>query len=434
MKNIFTFERMIVIFSLCFIVGISSIKINADVCPHVNHGGWQKASSGERIIHYFIEDGFTPTEKQQIDDAFTEWSAKSLQNCIKVNFVPGTASNSEYIVHLNGSPVNVTVTTFPDTQFVTFADTYLWMPDFNRFGVGNNTIFLKAMLHEIGHTMGLSEADPGTSQMSVMNLYDPDSNKNDLSGFHPTLVKMCDINAINTNPQCAPYPPGTPEPTPPVGTCLSECYESNPDCPCYPGNNFAEGCVRCRCNCSTSPILIDILGDGYAMTDAENGVPFDFNGDGVIKGKLSWTAANSDDAWLVLDRNGNGTIDNGFELFGNATPQPVPANDGDRHGFLALAEFDKPQNGGNGDGGIDNRDRVFPALRLWQDANHNGISEPNELFPLPALDVVAIGLDFKESKKKDQYNNEFKFRAKVWDTKNNKTGRWAWDVFLVKGN
>ncbi len=183
------------------------------------------------------------------------------------------------------------------------------------------------------------------------------------------------------------------------------------------------------CCCQGSPIILDINGDGYAMTDGANGVSFDINGDGR-KDQTSWTAANSDDAWLVLDRNDNHTIDDGKEMFGNYCDQPAPPAGTLRNGFTGLAEFDKPANGGNSDGKITRADAVFKKLRLWQDKNHNGISEQEELSRLPALDVVAIFLDYKESKRTDEFGNRFKFRAKVRDAKGAKAGRWAWDVFV----
>jgi hypothetical protein len=204
-------------------------------------------------------------------------------------------------------------------------------------------------------------------------------------------------------------------------------YQTYPIDGCEDG--FCDNGGGC-CISAGSPILIDILGNGFNLTGVDNPVSFDITGGGT-PWITSWTAINSDDAFLVLDRNGNGTIDNGTELFGNYTPQPEPLPQ-KRNGFIALAEYDRSGNGGNGDGKIDTRDTIFSSLRLWQDTNHNGISEAGELHTLQSLNIESVDLDYKTSKRTDEYGNRFKYRAKVDDARHSHAGRWAWDIFFVK--
>jgi len=181
-------------------------------------------------------------------------------------------------------------------------------------------------------------------------------------------------------------------------------------------------------NCVESPIIVDVVGNGYRLTSAAEGVNFDLNADGAAE-RLSWTEPGSDDAFLFLDFNQNGMIDSGAELFGNFTPQPPSSSP---NGFIALAEFDKTENGGNADGIIDSRDAVYARLRLWQDTNHNGSSDAGELLDLVQSGVNAISLDYERANRRDQFGNMFFYRSKIEISKRSSSVQhWTYDVFLV---
>ncbi len=202
---------------------------------------------------------------------------------------------------------------------------------------------------------------------------------------------------------------------------------------CYPGYDA-------NCNgsmdfleprCINSPILIGMGKGVLELTSRDDGVLFDLDSDGTRE-QLSWTKVNTDDAWLCLDRNHNGMVDDGTELFGNYTPQPDPPQGSEPNGFLALAVYDTIEKGGNGNGVIDSEDPIYTELQLWRDRNHNGVSEPDELFSLDASGIVSISLDYKLSKKVDEYGNQLRYRAKVQTKANSSINKWAWDVFLLR--
>lgn len=270
-----------------------------------------------------------------------------------------------------------------------------------------------------------SLANPGipyeTAGSGPPEMYCEDDWDNDCDGS-----KNCDDSDCEGS--CGPPPPPlTPTPTPTPSACPPQLAE---DCINSLGMWIEEDCYCDHSIGPHTPIIVDLEGDGFDLTDAASGVDFDFYGDGDSE-RLGWTDIGSDEAFLVLDRNGNQTIDDASELFGNFTPQPSPPVGESRNGFLALAVFDRLANGGNLDGQIDRRDNVFNRLRLWRDINHNGFSEANELRRLINTPIRAFELTYFTSRRTDQHGNQFRYRAIVRDERGAQAGRWAWDVFLV---
>lgn len=312
------------------------------------------------------------------------------------------------------------------------------------------------MAHEIGHTLGLKDCCSCPRASTVMVCGTCAENGTDANGNHvcaradynnasngrsgPTT---CDNTSIK---QAGQYDPNTLNQPPPAGgggggggdPNIGGGDGSGGVGPCGGGggacgyndycNYFCGVCYDSMMCYFMCPVVVDAEGDGFDLTDEPGGVYFDVDGDGQQE-HVAWTSAGADEAWLFLDRNGNGTVDDGRELFGDLTPQPPAAAP---NGYAALAEFDKLGSGGNGDGVIDRRDEVYAYLRLWQDLNHNGVSEAEELHTLPSLDVAVLHLDYKRSKRTDDFGNEFRFRAKVDDARGANVGRWSWDVFLKK--
>jgi hypothetical protein len=121
---------------------------------------------------------------------------------------------------------------------------------------------------------------------------------------------------------------------------------------------------------------------------------------------IQWVAKGEDEAFLALDRNGNGTIDDGSELFGVGTPLFLSGGKA-RHGYEALQQYDMKALGGNGDGKIDSQDGVWTALRLWLDTNADGISISNEILPLSSASILSLSLDSRQSRRKDAAGNWF---------------------------
>ena len=130
------------------------------------------------------------------------------------------------------------------------------------------------------------------------------------------------------------------------------------------------------------PIILDLDGDGLETVGLASNVYFDHDDDGVLT-RTGW--AGKDDALLVWDRNGNGRIDTGAELFGDFTP--LPNGTLAPNGFAALAALDS-----NGDGIIDASDPAFAELKLWRDADQNGATGAGELISLADAGIVSLNL------------------------------------------
>lgn len=174
-----------------------------------------------------------------------------------------------------------------------------------------------------------------------------------------------------------------------------------------------------RCD-SASPIVIELKGKEPVLGDRKDPVTFDI----LRTGRpipITWTKRNSDTGFLVMDRNRNGKIDDGGELFGNHTDSAYgepPVENG--HGFSALCEYDNADLGGNANGRIDAGDAVWSRLRIWVDRNHDGLTTPDELHTLTEADITGIDRAYDaEHPKWDKNGNLYKLRGTAYRERRN---------------
>ena len=146
---------------------------------------------------------------------------------------------------------------------------------------------------------------------------------------------------------------------------------------------------------STPPIVLDLNQNGITSTKLENSdAYFDYQNNGR-RYKTSWI--EKEDSLLGIDINGDGVINNAYELFG--TFSKLKNGSYAKDGYEALKEFDT-----NGDGVIDQNDENFEKLVAWQDKNGDGKSEKDEVKSLKDLGISSISLNISDEIKEENGN------------------------------
>lgn len=289
-----------------------------------------------------------------------------------------------------------------DGQIISVTTT-IWAQQAN--GTDCAPFYSSIVAHEIGHALGLADTSSSQCDATVMGNYMGAPSADQCDAIDHIWVTEWEEDRWPDDPYCNSY-------------CWTQCYSGN--CPDIPPTN----CGAC------SPVLIDLDDDGFDLAGSNETVSFDIDADGEDE-MTTWTRRGEGDAFLVLDHNANGRVDDGSELFGTSTllrsGQRAP------NGYVALAEYDAPAAGGNNDGQLNSADVVWSKLRVWIDADHDGVSGTPEVLPLSVAGVEAIRYKYVRLNRTDRYGNIFRFKAKA--LVRDKHGRVhvanTYDVFFV---
>lgn len=221
------------------------------------------------------------------------------------------------------------------------------------------------------------------------------------------------------------YPAGYPPSpyTPPITggpwTSTDQCAPPSPP----PPNTTSDQCDPTLTG-TCSPIVLDLRDGRYQFSSPDNGVRFDINADGKLE-QVAWPQDPREVAFLFLDRNGNGVVDDGSELFGNASR--LANGTVAENGFVALSELDT-----NGDGQISAADSRWKDLRLWFDTNRDGKAQHNEIVTLDDAGVTSLALSRSWTGRRDKYGNTFRWKANFTLVRSGaEVQRPYFDVYLV---
>lgn len=256
-------------------------------CPPVDRNSWDRGT-----VQVTIDPNMPQAEQDAIRSAIAKWNTANQSNGSGVVFTETPTAGASTLTFQNGTNPRVDPNTGQTTYAagrtsgqvsststpltsatITFDPTLRAGVDPND-AAGFSSIMEKLTLHEMGHTMGLGHPSQETAQASVMN---DGVGVNDSSNNQSIEITQCDQGAVSSESKYQPTPTPTPTPTPrppricycPVRGCETEnCYMDD----------------FCHYICNGSPVLVDVNGDGFDLTDGANGVQFDLDGDGTPDG------------------------------------------------------------------------------------------------------------------------------------------------------